>query len=40
MRAEETQLSKYQVVKQGLMTDLLTGRVRVPESIPVVENQP
>jgi type I restriction enzyme S subunit len=35
IRAEEALLAKYQLVKQGLMTDLLTGRVRVPEESPV-----
>ena len=29
------QLSKLQYVKSGLMNDLLTGRVRVPEGIAV-----
>jgi type I restriction enzyme S subunit len=40
LRAEKTQLAKLRLLKQGLMTDLLTGRVRVPESISVVENKP
>lgn len=40
IRTEEAHLAKYQVVKQGLMADLLTGRVRVPESVMAVENQP
>ena len=32
---EETQLAKLQQLKSGLMNDLLTGRVRVPEGIAV-----
>lgn len=32
-QAEELNLSKLQQLKSGLMTDLLAGRVRVPESI-------
>jgi type I restriction enzyme S subunit len=30
---EEAGLAKLQHLKSGLMTDLLTGRVRVPETI-------
>jgi type I restriction enzyme, S subunit len=33
-------LDKLGKIKSGLMADLLTGRVRVPESILVMENQP
>jgi type I restriction enzyme S subunit len=33
--AEETQLAKLHHLKSGLMNDLLTGRVRVPEGIAV-----
>jgi type I restriction enzyme, S subunit len=40
LRSEEQQLSKLQSLKAGLMSDLLTGRVRVPESVSAVENQP
>jgi len=35
LRSEERQLSKLQSLKSGLMTDLLTGRVRVPEETAV-----
>ena len=31
--AEEEQLKKIMLLKQGLMQDLLTGRIRVPESV-------
>jgi type I restriction enzyme S subunit len=34
------ELHKLHAVKSGLMSDLLTGRVRVPESVSAVENQP
>ena len=37
---ETALLAKLYQLKSGLMADLLTGRVRVPESISVVENQP
>lgn len=40
MIVEEAQLTKLAKLKSGLMTDLLTGRVRVPESVSTVENQP
>jgi type I restriction enzyme, S subunit len=39
LKAEQANLSKLQQLKSGLMADLLTGRVRVPESVSVVENQ-
>jgi len=39
IQTEEEFHSKLAFVKSGLMTDLLTGRVRVPESIPAMENQ-
>jgi len=39
MRSEEALLAKYQLVKQGLLSDLLTGRVRVLASVSTVENQ-
>jgi hypothetical protein len=32
---EETLLAKLAALKSGLMSDLLTGRVRVPEEIAV-----
>ena len=32
LKAEVQELAKLQVLKSGLMTDLLTGRVRVPEA--------
>ena len=32
---ESANLSKLGLVKSGLMTDLLTGRVRVPETIAI-----
>ena len=35
IEAEMLQLSKLSLLKFGLMTDLLTGRVRVPEEIAV-----
>ena len=35
MKAEENHLSKLRLLKSGLMNDLLTGRVRVPEEIAV-----
>ena len=35
----EEGLTKQKMLKSGLMADLLTGRVHVPESISVVENQ-
>ena len=31
IRSEENLLRKMRIVKSGLMSDLLTGRVRVPE---------
>jgi type I restriction enzyme S subunit len=37
---EETLLSKLAALKSGLMSDLLTGRVRVPASIFAAETQP
>jgi len=37
--AIEAELSKLHQLKSGLMADLLTGRVRVPESISAVEAQ-
>lgn len=39
IQTEEVFQSKLVFLKSGLMTDLLTGRVRVPESISAVENQ-
>ena len=30
---EETLLAKWAVLKSGLMSDLLSGRVRVPETV-------
>jgi type I restriction enzyme, S subunit len=33
IRAEEGYRDKLQLLKQGLMQDLLTGRVRVPVSV-------
>ena len=39
VRAELRLLRKLNCLKSGLMTDLLTGRVRVPESISTVEVQ-
>ena len=36
IRAEEVSLEKLEHLKSGLMADLLTGRVRVPEGIAVV----
>ena len=38
--AGEALLPKLVALKSGLMADLLTGRVRVPESLSAVENQP
>jgi type I restriction enzyme, S subunit len=38
LTAETRGLVKLHALKSGLMSDLLTGRVRVPESISVVEN--
>jgi type I restriction enzyme, S subunit len=38
LTAETRGLVKLHALKSGLMADLLTGRVRVPESISVVEN--
>ena len=32
--------AKLQHLKAGLMSDLLTGRIRVPESISAMESQP
>jgi type I restriction enzyme S subunit len=40
VKIEEARLMKLSQLKYGLMADLLTGRVRVPESISAVENQP
>jgi len=40
MGRETATLGKLILLKSGLMTDLLTGRVRVPESISAAENQP
>jgi type I restriction enzyme, S subunit len=40
IKATKSELTKLEYVKLGLMTDLLTGRVRVPESVSAVENQP
>jgi hypothetical protein len=34
------EFNKLVQLKSGLMADLLTGRVRVPESMSAVENQP
>jgi hypothetical protein len=39
IRSHEHEFAKLVQLKSGLMADLLTGRVRVPESISVVENQ-
>jgi type I restriction enzyme S subunit len=39
VRAELRLLRKLNCLKSGLMTDLLTGRVRVPESLSAVETQ-
>jgi len=38
IQTEEVFHSKLAFLKSGLMTDLLTGRVRVPESIAAMEN--
>ena len=35
VRMEQTFLEKLNAVKSGLMTDLLTGRVRVPAEVAV-----
>jgi type I restriction enzyme S subunit len=40
LRTLDTEHLKLTMLKSGLMTDLLTGRVRVPESVSAVENQP
>jgi type I restriction enzyme, S subunit len=40
LREESANLAKLCLVKSGLMADLLTGCVRVPESVATVENQP
>jgi len=40
IQTEEVFHSKLAFLKSGLISDLLTGRVRVPESISAVENQP
>jgi type I restriction enzyme S subunit len=40
LQSEEIELQKLRLLRQGLMTDLLTGRVRVRESVSAVENQP
>jgi type I restriction enzyme S subunit len=40
IQTEEVFHSKLVFLKSGLMSDLLTGRVRVPESISALENQP
>jgi type I restriction enzyme S subunit len=40
VEAEVELLGKLHLIKAGLISDLLTGRVRVPESISAVENQP
>jgi type I restriction enzyme S subunit len=39
LTAETRGLVKLHALKSGLMSDLLTGRVRVPESVSAVENQ-
>jgi type I restriction enzyme S subunit len=39
IRLESRVFEKLSSLRSGLMTDLITGRVRVPESISVVENQ-
>jgi len=36
-KSEEANLQKLQLLKAGLMSDLLTGRVRVPEGVGAVE---
>jgi type I restriction enzyme S subunit len=36
---EHRTLGKLEVLKSGLVADLLTGRVRVPESLSAVEAQ-
>jgi type I restriction enzyme, S subunit len=40
LRTLDTEHLKLTMLKSGMMTDLLTGRVRVPESVSAVENQP
>jgi hypothetical protein len=35
IRTYEVELAKLRDLKSGLMTDLLTGRVRVPEGVEV-----
>jgi type I restriction enzyme S subunit len=40
IESTEHEMVKLQQLKSGLMTDLLTGRIRVPESVLAVENQP
>jgi hypothetical protein len=40
LRTLDTEHLKLTMLKSGLMTELLTGRVRVPESVSAVENQP
>jgi restriction endonuclease S subunit len=39
LREESANVAKLCLVKSGLVADLLTGRVRVPESLSVVEKQ-